>query len=156
MRSSGSRRSRRLPLAAVGALALAVLLAAGAARAELVAVLNARNPATAVSLQQLRLIYGAYKRTWPDGTTIELLLPPSGSAAMQVMVGKVFKRQAEEEMSQYYLGLVFQQKLASPPAQLSVAESVARVRGHPGAIAIVDSDEVADPSGLRLVPVEGL
>jgi len=133
-----------------------VLLPTAAARAELVAVLNQRNPASAVSLQQLRLIYSAYKRTWPDGTAIELLLPPSGSPAMQAMVGKVFKRQSEQEVTQYYVGLVFEQKLVRPPSQPSVSESLARVRAAPGAIAIVERDEVADPGGLHLVPVDGL
>jgi hypothetical protein len=156
LRSRGASRPRRALLAAFGALALGALLPAASARAELVVVLNPHNPTSAMSLQQLRLVYGAYKRTWPDGTTIELLLPASGSAAMQAMVAKVFKRQSEEEVTQYYLGLVFEQKLARPPSQHSASESLARVRAAPGAIGIVERDEVADPGGLRLVPVEGL
>jgi hypothetical protein len=151
-----SEPARRLA-ASLLAIALVGSLAARSARAgELVAVLNAGNPVTEVSLKQLRLIFGAYKRSWPDGTPIELLLPPSGSAAMQAMVARVFKRQSEDAVSQYYVDLVFQQKLPRQPAQLSTRESLSRVRRDLGAIAIADRDDVDDPAGLRLVPVEGL
>lgn len=119
-------------------------------------VLNQKNAVSTISLQQLRLIYGAYKRSWPDGTSIQLLLPASGTPAMQAMVSRVFKRQSEEEVAQYYVDLVFQQKLIRPPAQLSIRESLARVRSQPGAIVVADEGEVDDARGLRLLPLQGL
>jgi hypothetical protein len=153
-RRGGGRRALRAALALVG---LCVGLLPAAVRAdELVVVLNEKNPASTVSLQQLRLIYGGYKRSWPDGTPIQLLLPAAGSAAMHAMVTRVFKRQSEEEVAQYYVDLVFQQKLTRPPAQLPIRESLARVRSQPGAIVVAEQSEVDDPRGLRLLPLEGL
>lgn len=157
MPSERQARTRRPLRAALAAAALAAWLLPTAARAaEIVVVLNEKNAVSTVSLQQLRLIYGAYRRSWPDGTPIQLLLPAAGSPAMQVMVTKVFRRQREEEIAQYYVDLVFQQKLVKPPTQPSIRESLARVRSQPGAIVIAEKDEIDDPSGLRLLPLEGL
>ncbi len=75
---------------------------------------------------------------------------------MQAMVRRVFKRQSEQEVAQYYLDLVFQQKLTRPPVQLPIRDSLSRVRSQPGAIVVADESEVDDPHGLRVLPLEGL
>jgi len=123
---------------------------------ELVVAVNASNDVDEMSLQRLRLIYGGYKKTWSNGKPIVLLLPASASPAMEGVVAKLFKKQSEAEVAQYYLDLVFQGKLAKEPPKLAASTCLATVREQEGAIAVVDRDDARGATGVRLVPIEGL
>src|SRR5262245_32005157 len=92
--------------------------APAAAAAEVVAILHPDNPTRELSMKQLRLLYGAYKRQWAGGGTVHLLLPPSGGEAMSFLVSRVFRKSEEGEIARYYLEAIFQQKIAQAPQQV--------------------------------------
>ncbi len=154
---SSWRATRRLGAALIAGAVAWVGLAVEAARAgDLVVVVNERNAVTEMSIQRLRLIYGGYKRTWSEGASITLLLPASGSDAMQQVAAKVMKKPGEAQVSQYYVDLVYQQKLSKEPPKLPTADCLATVRADLGAIALLDRDEVQGAAGVHVLPIEGL
>jgi len=139
-------------LLATTALALG-LAAAPAVAAEVVAVLHPDNPTRELSVKQLRLLYGAYKRQWAGGDGVHLLLPPSGDPAMAFLVSRVFRKSDEGEIARYYLEAIYQQKIAHPPPQVPVGRALDIVREDPGAIALVARAHLAETPGLRVIAI---
>jgi hypothetical protein len=140
------------------AIALLVLFGSGItaleARAEeIVTIVNESNPLTAMSIHRLRLVYALYQRTWSGGIRVHLVLPAPESRAMEFLVSKVFRKSYDWEIDRYYIQAVFQQRIAKRPPQLPAKAAIARVRSDPGAIALVDRDEITDGSGLRILPM---
>jgi len=154
-----SRRSR-LP-GPLGAVLLAgfvfALLVSGPPPArgqDVVALVHPSNATSSMSLKQLRLLYGTYKRTWSGGVPVHLILPPENDPAMKYLVSQVFRKQSEADVSKYYVQAIFQQKISGAPPQLSLREALLAVRNEPGAIVLVDRDSVRDTTGLRMLPIE--
>jgi len=119
----------------------------------IVAIVNESNSQADISLQRLRLLYALYQRSWHGGVRVKIVLPASGSSAMRFLISKVFRKGDEWQIDRFYIQAVFQQRIPSRPEQLSSRAAVAMVRSNPGAIAIVGREEVADASGLRILPI---
>ena len=154
VRRLGSEVLRGLLSAAGLLLGLALAASAPAAAQEVVALVHPSNPAQSISVKQLRLLYGSYKRTWESGTPVHLLLPPPGDDGMKFLVSTVFRKQSEEDISRYYLQAIFEQKIASAPPQLSRSEALGAVRRDPGAIVLLDAASVGDATGVRMLRIE--
>ena len=135
-------------------LALMLSWAAPVAAQEVVALVHPSNPTSSMSVKQLRMLFGSYKRSWEGGTPVHLLLPPEGDPAMSFLVSTVFRKQSEQEVSKYYLQAIYQQKLSVMPAQLSRSEALNTVRREPGAIVLLDRSGVGDLTGLRMLRIE--
>ena len=121
---------------------------------EVVALVHPSNPTSSMSVKQLRMLFGSYKRSWEGGTPVQLLLPPEGDPAMAFLVSTVFRKQSEDDVSRYYLQAVYQQKLSNVPAQLSRSEALNTVRRERGAIVLLDRASVGDATGLRMLQIE--
>jgi hypothetical protein len=121
---------------------------------DVVAVVHASNATTEISVHRLRLLYGLYQRTWPGGVRVALLLPESGSPAMDFLVDTVFRMGEEFELERYYLQAVFQQRVARRPRELAAEAAIALVRREPGAIVLVDRDRIGDEEGLRVLAID--
>lgn len=139
-------------------IALSLLFGPGAvvgdaAAQEIVAIVNEANVETEISLQRLRLLYALYQRSWHGGVRVKIVLPASGSQAMQFLVSKVFRKGDDWQIDRFYIQAVFQQRIPSRPEQLSSRAAIALVRSNPGAIAIVDREEISDASGLRTLRI---
>jgi len=146
----GRRRIARLVLLVVAALFGALAAQAG----EIVALTHPSNDQTSLVMDDLRLMYSASRRQWPDRTPVLLIVPPPGSPAMDFLVKRVLRKPSEDDVSRFYVKMVYQQKITSPPKQLSTAEAVALVRSVPGALALAERSEVAGASGVQVIPIE--
>lgn len=153
-RESETAPSLRRPIRRVLVAALAsAILAAGAEAGEVVAIVNPANAAREISLHRLRLLYGLYQRSWPGGVRVHILLPESGSPAMEYLVSTVFRMGREFELDRYYLQAVFGQRIAHGLPRLSPEETLARVRSDPGAIALIDRERIPEPSVVRILSI---
>jgi ABC-type phosphate transport system substrate-binding protein len=136
---------------------MAVPVAAVAEEADLAVIVNAENPVTRLTLQELTRIFKLSRTRWDDGTGITLYLPPRNTPASQALVTRVFQLQSEVAVSRYYLRAIFQQRISSQPVRCTSSDdAIHRVRAERGAIAIVELGQVRDTRGIRVMTVEGL
>jgi len=142
-----------------GALLAAIVLvgfapAANAADADgdVVAIVNAANGIEEISLQELRLVYSLYRRSWDDGVRVVLILPEANSSAMSFLTSEIFRGRDTKEIEDYYRTAAFQQRIAVQPQTADDRRAVALVRSQAGAIALVDRDQAGDP-GVRVLEI---
>ena len=126
-----------------GSLAFALLLAsasparAGAEPAEVVAIVHLSNPTQELSIRGLRLLYGLYKRAWPGGEQVRLLVPALATPAMDLLAREVLRKPDDADVSRFYLTAVFRGRIARQPRIVSDYRAVGVVRDDPGAIALM-------------------
>lgn len=119
---------------------------------EIVAIVNKSQTVSHLSIKDLQLIYKGKKKTWDNGESIVLCLPPFGSEPMDFLVHRVFRINSEAEVSGFYLQAVFQQVFVNPPKSYVDARFAAfDVATIPGAIAIVDRDELPPDADVKIV-----
>ncbi|MCP4904469.1 MAG: hypothetical protein GY910_05770 [bacterium] len=148
-----SNRSRRSWCRGVFA-ALALILFAPAASADLdvVAVVNKGNAIQKINIQELRLLYSLYRRSWEGGVRVVLVLPEDGTLAMSLLTSRIFRRRESREITDYYRNATFQQRIAILPQTLGDRGAIALVRNIPGAIALVERPQAAEP-GVRIIEI---
>ncbi len=141
------------------ALSSMFLLAAGSpAFADgIVAIVNADNDISEISLSDLKKIYLMKKKTWPNGRAIMVWLPPSGGEEMTALLVNALKIHDEADLKKYYLTAIFQQTIAITPGSVSGGQEAARkVAGHEGGVAIVKESEILGSPGIKIVRISGL
>ncbi|MBI3617863.1 MAG: hypothetical protein HY210_06570 [Candidatus Omnitrophica bacterium] len=141
------------------ALSSMFLLAAGSpAFADgIVAIVNADNDISEISLSDLKKIYLMKKKKWPNGRDIMVWLPPSGGEEMTALLANVLKIPDEVDLKKYYLTAIFQQTIAIVPGSVSGGQEAARkVAGHEGGVAIVKESEILGSPGIKIVRIAGL
>ncbi len=139
-------------------LALALPAAAEEANAaRVVVILNSSNGTSAIDRSQLAQIYKGVRRSWNSHLRISVYLPPATSPAMAALAKDVFKVPRPEDVATFYANAVQRKIFASAPEILaSDAEVVKRVAAEPGAIGVVDASQIADPTSVKTLVVEGL
>ena len=146
-------------LSVVCVLSAIFLFAAGpSAFAEgIVAIVNAGNDVSEISLSDLKKIYLMKKKTWPNGRDIMVWLPPSGGEEMTALLADVLKIPDEVDLKKYYLTAIFQQTIAIIPGSVSGGPEAARkVADHEGGLAIVKESEILGSPGIKIVRIAGL
>jgi len=144
-------------------LAIGMLLASPAAFAEepaeprVVVILHPSNGTAAIDRSQLAQIFKGVRRSWNAQLPIALYLPPTTSPAMQALAKDVFKVPRPEDVPTFYSNAV-QRKIFSeaPRAFATEADVVKQVAAEPGAIAVVQASQIADPASVKVIAVEGL
>jgi ABC-type phosphate transport system substrate-binding protein len=122
-----------------------------------VVILHPSNGTAAMDRSQLAQIYKGVRRSWNSQLRISVLLPPTTSPAMASLASGVFKLPRPEDVSTFYANAVQRKIFATPPAILpSDAEVVRRVAAEPGAIGVVDASQIADPTRVKTLIVDGL
>lgn len=116
---------------------------AEAGRTELVVIVNANNPITALTREQVVDIYMGRRTHFPDGhAALPIDLNPDSPlrvAFYQTLVGRTVA-----QVNAYWARLLFTGR-ATPPRVLSTPEAVRDVvRANPNAIAYLDSQMVDD------------
>ena len=154
MRAHRDSRRLRTLCALVAAASLAGALGAGVATAEVVAVVNDDNPVSSITLHELRLMYGLYRRSWEGGIRVVLVLPEADSEAGRLLSDVVF-RGRYGDLEPYYRTAVFQQRIAVLPDVASGPAALPRVRAERGAIALVERERITDTDGVRLLAIGG-
>ena len=133
-----------------GTLPLAVLcLAAGAARAEVVAVVGARSPIVLMSEAQIADIFLGRLTRLPGGTLAVPLDQPEGSPLRDEFYQRVAGK-SPAQLKAFWSKLIFTGRGRPPRALMDSKEVLKAVRDNPAAIGYVDR-RLADES-VRILP----
>jgi hypothetical protein len=121
-----------------------------------VAIVNAENPATEITIHELRLMYALYRRTWEGGARVVLVLPVEGTEAIRFLAESVFRRNNPADVGRYYVQAVFQQRIVRAPPSLPLNSAIALVSNEEGAIALVETARAARAvanARVRVLPI---
>jgi ABC-type phosphate transport system substrate-binding protein len=128
------------------------LLSTPTCSAEVVAIVHKNHDVAQMSFRDLKYIYEGKKKSWADGESIVLYLPPAKSEMMDTLATKVFKMESDTEVSKYYLKAIFQQVFSTPPQSVDdTQQAVREIAANPGGIAIVESNELPANSQVNVV-----
>lgn len=141
----------------LAALLLVVVLApvtssTAEAPATVAVVLHPSNDAEIASTEGLASLFRLSRRSWPSGARVELVLPPTGSAASRFLAEDVLDVGSEKGIAKLYLNAMFQQLITALPQQArSDGETTSLVEREPGAIGIVADADAVKGRRVRLV-----
>jgi periplasmic binding family protein len=135
-------------------LAVLSLVSRGTAQADDIAVVvNSSNPATNLSLGDLRKIFAGAKHSWPGGQAVKLVTRGSGCPERIVLLKLL--AMSESEYKQYWTAQVFRGDADAEPLIVpSVGMQKEALSLFPGAISLVRILDVK--SGMRVIRVDGL
>ena len=158
MRQKNSKRWRGGPVR----WALGLLLAATAsgghrslAEPEIVAIVHTTNDTSAISVHDMRLMYGLFRRVWSHGTPVRIALPLPNSPAMDFLLEHVYLRpKTAIDVERFYRAALFEQRIGSLPAALGARETLAFVRVTPGALAVLDRSRLPVDPGVAVREID--
>ena len=110
------------------------------------------NPASNLTLGELRKIFSGEKRTWQDGSRVKLFSRASGTIERTTLLKLLGK--SETEYKQYWTGKIYQGDADAEPMVLpSNGMQREALTAYPGAITLVDSADVK--LGMKILKVDG-
>jgi ABC-type phosphate transport system substrate-binding protein len=120
------------------------------ARAQIVVIVNPRNPVKDLSLEELRRLYLGRTTTFRQNLPVSLM--------EQAVVSDAFYQAAlgmnEARVRRHWIGIVFSGETAKPPRSFTAAEDLKRaVAENPGAIAFIDLAET--DSDMKVLTING-
>ena len=137
----------------VGASLAPVQAPVAPAQEAVAVIVNPRNPATNLSLRQLRSHLKLEQQFWPDRDRVELFLRPSRSLEMEVLLAEVY-RMTSDELRKYWVGKVFRGDIPAKPAVIPNARAAGiRVGKLEHALTVVLASDV--PEGVRVLTIDG-
>jgi hypothetical protein len=120
---------------------------------DVVAIVDEQNTIEVITLQELRLLFSLYRRSWNGGVRVVLVLPHLDTAPMRFLADIVFREREPIEVKAFYRTATFQNRIAGPPRVASDRTAVAIVRSETGTIALVERKHVTDPAGVRVLEI---
>jgi hypothetical protein len=115
-------------------------------------VINPNNPATNITMAELRKIFAGEKRSWEHGLRIKLIVRSPGSyerLALLKLLGM-----SEIEYKQYWAAQIFHGDADSEPfASPSIGMQKEAMAVFPGAISLVIAQDVKP--GMKVLKVDG-
>ena len=143
--------------------ALCLLLAATAtgghrslAEEQIVAIVHSENQVSNLTVHELRLMYGLFRRVWPGGTRVRIVLPPPGSSAMNFLIANIYLRpRSAVDVERFYREALFEQRIGRLPELLAPREALAFVRANRGALALFERSELPADPGIRVLEIGG-
>ena len=129
-------------------IALACSVAGSAAMADVVAVVAARSPVTALTRNQALDIFLGRVNRYPDGTNASPIDQAAGSTLRDEFYSKV-AGQTSAQMLAYWSKIIFTGRGQPPPTVANDAEMKKRIRDNPAAIGYIDRAMVDE--SLRIV-----
>lgn len=144
---------RRARTGLLPALLLAVV-AGGAARAgDVAVVVHPSVKVDDVTFAELKKILLGDRQFWTKGEQVLLIVRAPIAEERTVLLEKVYEM-SEAQFKQYWVGKVFRAEASSgPKVVISNEKAVELVAVLPGAIALVNVDDV--PEGLKILKVDG-
>ncbi len=128
------------------------LLLAGLAQAELAIIAHPDNPEPALTMKQLKLIYLAKTKTFPQGGAVRYADQREGSPARAEFLPKVLKKK-EKQLRTYWSKMIFTGRGTPPEVVGGDAEVKQWVTQHPDALGYIDAGQVDDSiKVLLLIP----
>lgn len=140
----------------ITAAAVLALIGSRAAYADdFVFVKNAKNDTAQVSKSDVKGFYTGNKKTWKNGTDVEIVLNAGGSEEIKWVAEKVMGVGEEVLMSRIKQE-VFKGTMKKPTTVSSASECFAAVKKSDGGICAVSSDAAKSlPGGVALLPLSG-
>jgi hypothetical protein len=137
-------------------LALAILFLPPPATTQaddIAVVVSPGNPATEISVAELRKMFAGTKRSWPGGKPIQLITRGPGCRERLVLLRLV--AMSESEFKQYWTAQVFRGDADAEPLTVpSVGMQKEALKSFPGAISLVNLRDVKP--GMKVLKVDGL
>lgn len=116
-------------------------------------VVNLQNPATSMSLVDLRKVFAGDKRTWPGGLSIKLIVRTAGCHERLTMLKLL--RMSESEYKLHWAAEVFRGEADAEPITVpSVGMQREAIVAFPGSITLVEAKSVKP--GMKVVKLDGL
>jgi hypothetical protein len=116
-------------------------------------VVNADNPATNISLSDLRKFFAGEKRSWTGGQPVQLITRGPGCAEHAALLKLL--AMSEAEYKQYWTAQVFRGEADAEPLVVpSVGMQKEALKLYPGGISLVNVSDVKP--GMKVVKVDGL
>lgn len=121
--------------------AIATLIMAGAAQAQVAVVVNPKNPAASMTDEQVASIFMGKSNTLPSGATAEPVDLPESNAAREQFYTKAAGKTAAQ-VKATWARLTFSGK-ATPPKEMGSAADVKKfVASNPNAIGYIEKSAV--------------
>ncbi len=141
-------------LACLAAFSLLPIQASGTlAEADIAVVVNPGNPATNLTLADLRKIYLGERQYWKASNSVVPLMRAPGTRERQVILRVIFQM-TEEQYTQYWVAKIMRAEVSDPPVGLySNGMVLEGVRGNPGGIGYVSAADVRP--GVKVLRVGG-
>jgi len=160
MRQKNSKRWRR----GAARWALCLLLAATAsgshrslAEEGVVVIVHSTNDVSSLSVHDLRLMYGLFRRIWRQGTRVQIALPLPGTKSMDFLIEHVYLRHKSPiDVERFYRAALFEQRIGSVPLSLGSRETLAFVGETPGALAVIDRSKLPADPDVKVIEVDSV
>ena len=123
------------------------------ASSDLAIIINKSNPVSDISFADLRKIFLAEQKYWPNGRRVTVVMREPGQAERAAVLRQLY-RMSNHDYERYFMRAEFTGEGHGVPKSLSSAAGVRKfVYNVPGAIGYVRADE-ADGS-VKVVRVDG-
>jgi ABC-type phosphate transport system substrate-binding protein len=127
----------------LGAVGLALSLAAAAARADVVAVVSVRSAVTTLSMSQVAGIFLGKVTRFPNGVQAVPIDQADGSVARDEFYAKLAGKSAAQ-LRAYWSKIIFTGRGQPPPQVANSEEMKKRLMQNPAAIGYIESNRVDD------------
>jgi hypothetical protein len=135
------------------AVALIALASSKAFAGDIAVVVHPDVQAENLSFTDLRRVLLGDRQFWPSGQPVTLIVRAPVAAERTLLLRKVYAM-TEPQFRQYWIAKVFRaEATAGPRIVVSNNELVELVGVLPGAIGLVDADDI--PAGLKILKVDG-
>jgi hypothetical protein len=135
------------------ATACTALLSTAALAGDIAVVVHPDVQVDNLSFTDLRRVLLGDRQFWPSGQPVTLIVRAPIAAERTLLLKKVYAM-TESQFRQYWIAKVFRaEATAGPRIVVSNNELVEMVGVLPGAIALVDADDI--PAGLKILKVDG-
>src|ERR1700674_1390080 len=120
---------------------------------DLVIIINKSNPVDDISLANLRKIFLAEQKYWPNGRRVTVVMREPGQTERAAVLRQVY-RMSSSDYARYFMHAEFTGEGQGVPKSLSSAAGVRKfVYNVPGAIGYVRADEV--DGSIKVARVDG-
>jgi hypothetical protein len=124
-----------------------------AERDRIVVIVNKQNKVSSLTLSELKSLYKGYQKTWPNGETVTLYLPPVNSEAHMWLTQNVFLKTSSTAVTQFYMrGLNRYQFTTMPETSTNSISDVSHIAGG---IAIVKAGETEGHRSIKIISIKG-
>jgi hypothetical protein len=136
------------------ALSFVVLGTTGfASPPELVFIVNAQNPITSLSAQDIKDFYFKNKDRWPDGTPVRFIDRTPDNPLRKVFLRK-FLRKTAKEVELYWVGQKLYSGNSAPLQESTDTMTIQFVSAFRGSVGYVSSGAELDSPTVKVIQIE--
>jgi ABC-type phosphate transport system substrate-binding protein len=131
--------------------ALVLSLSSAVTHADVVAVVSAKSPITALSRDEVSDLFFCKMSHFPNGIQAFPIDQAEGSAVRDEFYSKIIGKTAVQ-IKAYWSRIIFTGRGQPPPSVSSSIEMKKRISGNPGAIGYIERDMVDDSVRVVFLP----